>query len=254
MKSFFEILELRNTPLFYFGAVNLILALLFILLASISKIKVTGVNAWFKPLKFALSIATFSWTMAWYTAYLNAPKTIELYNWVVIIFLGFEIFYISIQAARGQMSHHNISTPLYSFWLFLMIVSAVIPTLWTGYIGTLFFLTGLPDLPDYYLLSIKMGIIYFVLFAFEGPMMGARRAHTVGAEDGGEGLPLVNWSKQHGDLRIAHFIGMHALQILPLLSFFIFRNILATAIISSLYGVLAVYSLIVALKGKPLIR
>jgi hypothetical protein len=42
-------------------------------------------------------------------------------------------------------------------------------------------------------------------------------AHTVGAPDGSPGLPVTNWSRQHGDLRIPHFLGLHAFQILPLI-------------------------------------
>ncbi len=48
-------------------------------------------------------------------------------------------------------------------------------------------------------------------------------AHTVGAPDGGRGLPVTGWSVDHGDLRIAHFLGMHGLQVLPLLAWWIAR-------------------------------
>ena len=83
--------------------------------------------------------------------------------------------------------------------------------------------------------------------------MGARGTHTVGGAEGDAALPVLNWSTRYGDLRIAHFVGMHALQVLPLLSWYVFKNTIATAIIGLLYTLLAVFTLVQALQGRTLI-
>jgi NO-binding membrane sensor protein with MHYT domain len=107
-------------------------------------------------------------------------------------------------------------------------------------------------LPIYYLWAIRLGILIFVVFSFEGALMGSRMNHSVGAINDNSNWFIVGWSKTVGDLRVSHFIGMHALQLLPLLSFYIFKNTKSTIIISLLYAVLAVTTLVQALNGKPI--
>ncbi|MEO7215689.1 hypothetical protein [Mucilaginibacter sp.] len=251
---FIELLYNKNYPLFIFGCCNLIAALVFLSLTRLSSTRIRGANAWFKPFKFALSIAIFSLTMGWYTYELLATGTVTIYNWVIIILLGFEVVYIALQAGRGQLSHYNFSSSLYAFLTAMMGIAAAIATLWTGYIGLLFFEADFKTLPYHYLLSIRMGIVLFVFFAFQGASMGARSTHTIGGAEGGPALPVLNWSTKYGDLRIAHFIGMHALQVLPLLSWYVLKNTLAITIAGLLYGCLAVFTLVRALKGSPLIE
>ncbi len=252
MMSFLQQLAYRDESLFIFGLCNLFSAGLYIVFSFFSKTIILGVNAWIKPIKFALSIGIFSLTMGWFIADLNAPAITNIYNWAVIIFLGFENVYIAIQAARGQLSHFNRSSPVYAFMFVLMGLAAALTTLFTGYIGLLFLSQDFPALPAYYLLAIRLGIFLFVIFSFQGAMMGAKLSHTIGGEDGGPGIPILNWSTQYGDLRIAHFIGMHALQLLPLLSFYAFKNVLTTAIAGMLYALLAIYTLLRAQKARPL--
>ncbi len=243
-------LKLRNEDLFYFGLVCLGLALFFLILTKATSTQVHGVNAWYKPFKFAFSVFSFSWAMGWYGFYLT-DFNVTPFNWTIIILLGFEILYIAIQAGKGELSHFNISTPLYSMLYSLMGLAAALVTIYTAYVGLLFFIQSFPDLPIYYVWAIRLGILIFVIFSFEGALMGSRMNHSVGALNDNSSLFIVAWSKTVGDLRVSHFIGMHALQILPILSFYIFKNTKATIIISLLYGGLAIISLVRALKGKP---
>lgn len=253
MITFFEEIKVRNEALFYFGLVNLIAACVMLLLAQFSQLKVYHVNAWYKPIKFALSIGIYSWSMAWYCHYLTSFN-IRYFNIAIIVLLGFELLYIIVQAARGQLSHYNISTPLYGSLYVLMALAASLVTIYTLYVGVLFFKSSFPSLPVYYLWSIRLGIFIFVIFSFEGFVMGSRMTHTIGGMDGGPGLPFLNWSYRYGDPRIAHFIGMHALQMLPLLSFYLLRNTKAVFILTFLYTLLAFLTLVQALNGKPLVK
>ena len=83
--------------------------------------------------------------------------------------------------------------------------------------------------------------------------MTGRLAHTVGGADGGPGLPVVNWSTKYGDLRVAHFIGMHALQIIPLFGYFITRRVSVVILFSLVYLSLAMAVLIQAVNRMPLL-
>lgn len=251
MKYFIETLKYRNESLFYFGLICLVLAIIFLILTRFTTTQVYNVNAWYKPFKFAASTVLYAWAMAWFIGYLPDFDA-KIFNWIIIITLGFEIIYIAWQAGRGELSHFNVSTSFYSLMYSMMALAATIATLATAFIGVLFFKNDFPDLPLYYVWSIRLGLFIFVIFAFEGFVMGSRMSHTIGGPDGGEAIPILNWSKKFGDPRIAHFIGMHALQVLPILSYYLLRNTQLTIFVSFLYLALAVFTLVQALKGKSL--
>ena len=251
MQAFINELKTRNKSLFLFGAISLGCAILFFVLTNITSTQIHQVNVWFKPFKFAMSIFLFSWTMGWYCFYLK-DFNVKPFNWTVIICLGFEIIYIAFQAGKGELSHFNISTPLYSTLYSLMGLAAALVTIYTAYVGFLFFRQSFPKLPDYYVWAIRFAILIFVIFSFEGFLMGSRMNHSVGALNDNSNLFILGWSKTVGDLRVAHFIGMHALQVLPLIAFYVFKNTKAVVFISILYGLIAAITLVQALQGKPI--
>lgn len=253
MIYFIQELKIRNETQFYYGLVCLLASFAFLILTRMTSTQVYNVSAWYKPFKFAFSTFLYAWAMAWYCAYLK-DFNIGFFNWAIIILLGFEIIYIAIQAGRGQLSHYNRSNGFYAGMYSLMALAATLVTVFTAYVGILFFVNDFPDLPNHYLWGIRLGIAIFVIFSFEGFVMGSRLTHTIGGPDGSPGIWLLGWSKTFGDPRVAHFIGMHALQVLPVLSFYIFRNTRITIIISILYGLLALYTLVQALKGKPFLK
>jgi hypothetical protein len=251
MKAFILALQQRNPELYYFSVVCAMAAAVFLLLAFVTKTEVLGVKAWIKPFKFAASTVFFAASMGWFCHYLGPDFNVKWFNWSVILLLGFEIIYIAIQAGRGQQSHFNISNGFYSAMYSLMAVAATAVTLYTAYVTLLFCTQSFPNLPGYYVLSIRLGLILFVIFSLEGFVMGSRLTHTIGGPDGGAGLPILNWSYTYGDPRIAHFIGMHALQIIPLLSFYLIKGSKGTIILAVLYGLLAFFTLFQALNGRP---
>lgn len=244
----------RNPVLATFGAAAFACALAFGVLSFLTDIQVMGVNAWYKPIKFSLSIGIYAWTMAWLTHYLPRGWDLKAFDWLVVILLGFEILYIGWQAGRGELSHFNQSTPFHSTMFGLMALAATAVSLGTAYVGWRFFTLDFPELPLHYVWAIRLGLLLFVIFSLQGFAMGARLAHTVGGPDGEIGLPFLNWSTRYGDLRTAHFIGMHALQALPLLSFYVLKNLRATLVFAFLYACLAIVTWILALQGKPLIN
>lgn len=253
MIDFLQQLKFRNETLYYFGWLCFLCSFLFLILTQVTSTQVQQVNAWNKPFKFAVSLGIYTWTMAWYCFYLKSFN-IGLFNWTVVALWSFELFYIAFQAGRGQLSHYNLSTPLYSTLYTLMAVAATVVTLYTAYIGLLFFTSHFPDLPDYYVWAIRLSIVLFVLFSFQGFAMGSRLNHSVGALNDNSNWFIVGWSKTVGDLRVAHFIGMHALQVVPALSFYVLKSTKLTFAISLVYGALAVFTLIQAFKGKPLVK
>lgn len=206
----------RNPALALTGWLHLAMLVVMIGVAFFDARAVTGLNPWIKPSKFAVSIAIYTFTLAWFLPYL-APyrRTVKFISWgTAVVFVGEMICVIS-QAARGVPSHFNISSA-YDAGVFAVMGTLIIFNTLLVLITLFLFFGKTAPLPPAYLWGIRLGVLLFFLASIEGAAMVNHMGHTVGMPDGGAGLPIVNWSTRAGDLRIAHFLGFHALQILPL--------------------------------------
>ena len=253
MRYFLQELQIRNELLFWVTVIHFLLACFYYLLTKISNKQLAGVNVWFKPFKFAASSVLYLAAMIWYCAYIPHYNA-TVFTWANIIFFVFENGYIGIQAARGQASHFNLSNRFYATLYSFMALAATGITIGAVYILVKYFQSDFPELSTAYLWSIRFALMIFVVFAFQGFVMGGRLTHTVGGENDVRTLPIVKWNITKGDLRVAHFIGMHALQVLPLLAYYVIPNLIGIVIISLAYFLLAIFVLVQALNGKPFIK
>lgn len=198
--------------------------------------QITGVNAWIKPAKFGLSSAVTCFSLAWIASFLADWPRIR--DWSCRVFaasIAIEIIVIDLQAARGTTSHFNMAGSMDRVVFITMGIS--ICTLWLSMVSMTYALMRQKLLPVSWGWALRLGVLLSVVGAAGGgfmlrqtpeqkqnPELKQFGSHTVGALDGGPGLPVLNWSENHGDLRAAHFLGLHGVQIIPLVGWWLLRK------------------------------
>ncbi|WP_369134667.1 hypothetical protein [Modestobacter sp. I12A-02662] len=218
-----------NRPLMTLAALMAVTAVVTAALALVDPVQITGRNGWFKPLKFAISISVYAVTLAWLLDRLPARRQRlgRIAAWVVTVALLIEIVIIVGAVAAGTTSHFNVSSPLATtLW---SVMGTSIAVVWVVTLALAALLWRAADADAARRLAIRAGLVIglagmAVAFLMTSPtaeqlddFAGVAGAHAVGAADDGPGLPFLGWSTTGGDLRVPHFVGMHALQALPLL-------------------------------------
>jgi hypothetical protein len=262
-RGFVRELRARNPLLFDVGAAHVVLLFVMLVVAPFDGRLVTGINPWIKPMKFAASIAIYLLTFAWLLHELPLREKVRRrVSGLVAATLVVEMALITMQAARGTTSHFNETTVFDGLVFSVMGAAIVLNIAAAAYVALKSWQTR-PAIPAPYLWGIRMGLTIFVLASLEGFAMVGRGAHSVGLPDGGAGLPVVNWSTRGGDLRVAHFFGMHALQLLPLLGHLLSTRLAAglgekngvrwVQAVGTVYALLALLLFLWAVAGRPLI-
>ncbi|AHJ98532.1 hypothetical protein [Hymenobacter swuensis] len=218
VSTWLRVLHRANPVLAWAGWLHVALLLLALVLLTFDHRLVTGLPVWVKPAKFALSGLLYLWTLAWLLADLPAPANgaVRLVSGAAALSMVVEMACIFLQAARGTTSHYNGATAFDGLVFGLMgvfILVNTLATIWAVYLVWHY----QPHGPAGYVWGVRLGLLVFLVGSVLGGVMIRLGQHTVGAPDGGPGLPGLGWSTRAGDLRLAHFLGMHALQALPLL-------------------------------------
>jgi hypothetical protein len=151
-------------------------------------------------------------------------------GWTTAITFLLEIVIIMGQVIRGTSSHFNVATPLDTALWSTMGTAIVVQTLASIGLAVALWRARFADHAMGW--ALRLGLIITIAGAATGGLMtgptaaqldGMRAgqrpvtigAHTVGGRDGGPGLAGTGWSTEHGDLRVPHFLGLHAFQAPP---------------------------------------
>ncbi len=221
---FFLDLQQRNPILSFTGWLHVGLLVVALVALRFDARLVMGLNPWIKPIKFCVSVAVYVWTMGLLLSWLPAPVAgpVKGLSAGIALTMIVEIGCVFLQAARGTTSHYNTSSAFNGALFGLMGLMIGLNTLLN--VGALALLWTRPlTVAPAVAWGARLGLLLFIGGAALGGLMIRQGAHTVGAPDGGPGLPLLNWSTRAGDLRAAHFLGMHALQALPLVGWLLTR-------------------------------
>lgn len=228
-----------NRPLMLLGVASLVLLAFATVMAVLDPRLISGAPAWVKPMKFAISTVFYTLTLAWMLSYVQGrPRLVRAVSVATVLGLAMELALIVLQVGRGVRSHFNFSTPFDSAVFSTMAFTIVV--IWLMNLLAAWVVLRQPFTDRAFGWSLRLGLLLTavgagVAFLMTSPtaqqlaqmQSGAAPtfigAHAVGVPDGGAGLPFLGWSTEGGDLRIAHFVGLHALQMLPLLGFLINR-------------------------------
>ena len=242
--SFIKRLWRTHAPLTLMSLLMVGFTLFFIVGVFADSRLITGAPAWLKPTKFGVSISIYSLTLVWLLGFIEAKRLrtkwlIAAIGWIVTTVFVIEMVGIVLQVIRGTTSHFNVATPFNAFLYSTMGVA--IAVLWFTNLAVAVLLLRQRFEKPAFAWALRLGLIIAVVGMAEAFLMtnptalqeagweagGAvtiAGAHSVGVVDGGSGLPVVNWSTTGGDLRIGHFVGMHALQVLPFVGWFVTRR------------------------------
>ncbi len=168
-----------------------------------------GPVAWRKPFSFGLSFGLTTMTVAWIGTYLPMPR------WVGWLLFGplavantLEVLWVTVQRARGRLSHFNMRSPL-DETLFMAAAAAIAVTVVVIAVLTVLAFARI-DAPPSMASGIRGGLVALIFAMAVGVLMIGVGIAAVDA-----GRPPVMTFGEAGSLKVPHAAGMHGIQVLP---------------------------------------
>ena len=252
-----------HPPLMLFALLMAALAVVSLIGIAVDDRILVGSPIWFKPFKFSVSLGLYGAALAWMLTFATRFKRLGWWAGTVLAVGGTaEMVVIVGQVVRGTRSHFNTATQLdATLW---QIMAATILVVWVMHLLITVVLAFSRIENRTIALAIRLGLVLALIGLALGMLMarqqtgvqGVAGAHTVGLPDGGPYLPVTGWSTAGGDLRVPHFVGIHALQIIPLAVVFLGNRANRKLVWSLTIGYAGLMALVLwqALRGQPLFR
>jgi hypothetical protein len=167
-----------------------------------------------------------------------------------------EVLWLSAAAMQNTASHFNTAVPFFKRIYPVMGLLAIILTLPSFVMGVVIGLHSGSGLPPALRLAIAAGLILtFIATILVAGFLASQSGHSIGPST--RQLWLLGWSRDAGDLRVAHFLATHALHAVPLAGLAATtllprRLAMLTAATAALgYAALIAGTFLQALAGRP---
>lgn len=278
----FRRLAEHHRPLAASALATALLLALFVVGLVLDPRTIGGAPAWLKPAKFAVSIVVYTLTLLWLLGHVSQhtpwrTRLVRVAGWVVVVTFALEWLAIVAQVVRGTTSHFNVASPFdAALWALmaiainvLLVANVVVAGLlltqrfesaslgWALRLGLVITIVGMAQA-----FLMTMPTAQQLAGWNAGGSVTVVGAHSVGAPDGGAGMPVTGWRSDAGDLRVGHFVGLHALQVIPLFGVWLQRRRRLvehqrTALVAiAAGGYLGLTALVTwqALRAQPLLR
>ena len=243
----------RGSPILWWASILMLVGMVVCFaLPLVDARLIAGVSVWEKPAKFFLSLIVQAISVAWAISLLQKPaRGVKLATWMFVAAIIVEMSYMIFRASRGEPSHFNTSTLFANIMYALMGVGAITLTGTSAFVGwRVWQQRGTSFMHEAAGIGLMFGSL---LGTIAGGYLSQQHGHWIGGDmNDATGLAFFHWSTTGGDLRVAHFIGLHAAQAVPLAALSASRLVVYATALLCLILMGATFAM--AIMGIPLLR